>query len=74
MVSPGRMRASVVREKLALMSRMAGYRNRLVHVYHDVTPHELYTLCTAHVDDIGVVAGAIAAWVRAHPDQLDDTS
>lgn len=32
--------------------RMAGYRNRLVHFYHEVTPDELYGLITAHRGDL----------------------
>lgn len=58
-------------ESVHLMKQMAGYRNRLVHVYDDVTPEELFALCTAHVGDIGEVARSIEAWVRARPDLVD---
>jgi len=30
---------------------MAGYRNRLVHGYADVTPEEIYDLLTRHLMD-----------------------
>lgn len=33
------------------LTHMAGYRNRLVHFYADITPKETYTLITEHLDD-----------------------
>jgi uncharacterized protein YutE (UPF0331/DUF86 family) len=50
---------------------MAGYRNRLTHFYHDVTPDELYRICTGPVADIEAVAEAIERWLRAHPERVD---
>ena len=32
------------------MTDMAGYRNRLVHFYDEVTPRELYAICTPAVE------------------------
>ncbi|WP_353684697.1 DUF86 domain-containing protein [Thermodesulfovibrio sp. 3907-1M] len=31
---------------------LAGYRNRLVHIYWEVTPEELYTVINQHFEDI----------------------
>lgn len=31
---------------------LAGYRNRLVHIYWEVTPEELYTVIKQHLEDI----------------------
>ena len=31
---------------------MAGYRTRLTHFYHDVTPTEIYTILQKHLGDI----------------------
>ncbi|MFQ6110340.1 MAG: DUF86 domain-containing protein, partial [Candidatus Aminicenantales bacterium] len=36
----------------ALLRQMAGYRNRMVHFYHQVSRDELYEICTRHLDDI----------------------
>lgn len=36
---------------------LAGYRNRLVHIYWEVSPAELYDTVKEHVDDIGAFAG-----------------
>lgn len=35
---------------------LAGYRNRLVHMYWEVTPAELYDTAKEHADDIGAFA------------------
>lgn len=52
---------------------LAGYRNRLVHFYHEVTPEELYRICTRDIDDILSVRDAFARWVQTHPDSIDET-
>jgi len=31
---------------------LAGYRNRLVHVYLEITPEELYTVINQHLNDL----------------------
>jgi uncharacterized protein YutE (UPF0331/DUF86 family) len=35
-----------------LLSTLAGYRNRLVHFYHEVTSEELYEICRNNLDDL----------------------
>ena len=51
--------------------RMARYRNRLVHVYDQVTaPEELYELLARRQGDIEETVGAIADWMAAHPDRV----
>jgi len=59
-------------ERVQRMTQMAGYRNRLVHFYDEVTPEELYAICTGSIEDVAGVASAIAAWVSAHPERLDE--
>lgn len=53
------------------MGDMAGYRNRLVHFYDEVTPQELYDICTQRIPEITVAVNALLAWVRAHPEKVD---
>lgn len=48
--------------------KMAGYRNRLVHFYAEVTPDELYDVITHHLNDVDTFCQAIKA-VLAHPEQ-----
>ena len=45
--------------------QMAGYRNRMVHFYHQVTDRELYQICTRELGDIELILDAILEWVRA---------
>lgn len=57
----------------ASLREMAGYRNRLVHFYHEVSHHELYELCTRRLTEIDAVLEAILRWIKEHPDQIDCT-
>jgi uncharacterized protein YutE (UPF0331/DUF86 family) len=58
-------------EQAALLRKMAGYRNRMVHFYNEVTPPELYRICTAHLDEVEEVLQAVLDWVAEHQDLLD---
>ena len=42
-----------------------------MHFYHEVTEEELYTICSGQLTDIEALLSAILAWVRAHPDMVD---
>ena len=42
-------------EEAELMRKMAGYRNRMVHFYHEITPDELHQICLNHLDEIKVL-------------------
>lgn len=59
------------REEAALFRKMAGYRNRMVHLYDEVTTEELFQICTEHLNDFDLIIGAIMNWLRAHPQKLD---
>ncbi|RPH56868.1 MAG: DUF86 domain-containing protein [Chloroflexi bacterium] len=56
-----------------LLRKLAGYRNRLVHFYHDVSPEELYEVCAFQLGDVEQIADALRAWVSAHGNSLDQT-
>ncbi len=51
---------------------MAGYRNRLVHFYHEVSPEELYNICANQLGDIETIQAAYRQWVLAHPEKVQD--
>jgi uncharacterized protein YutE (UPF0331/DUF86 family) len=51
-------------EEKELLKRMAGYRNRLVHFYHEVGPEELYEVCTLHSDEITALLDTLLKWLR----------
>lgn len=52
-----------------LMREMAGYRNRMVHFYHEVSAEELYDIRVRHLQDIEQVLGALVNWINSHPDK-----
>jgi len=56
-----------------LLSTLAGHRNYLVHFYHEVTDEELYSICSTQLGDIETLLAAILAWMKAHPEMVDQT-
>ena len=55
------------------MVEMAGYRNRLVHFYDEVTPEELHEILTSHLGDLEQVVVAIQTWIAQRPELLDSS-
>lgn len=58
--------------EMELLNLLAGYRNRLVHFYHKVSPEELYTICTDRLVDLERIAQAYTSWLKANPERLDE--
>lgn len=56
----------------ATMRVLAGYRNRLVHFYHEVSAEELYEVCLHQLIDVELVRAACQRWLREHPEKLDE--
>ena len=54
-----------------LLRDMAGYRNRLVHFYSEVTPQELFHIRSSRLADIEDVLSALLHWLQAHPELID---
>ena len=54
-----------------LLRRLAGYRNRLVHFYDEVSKQELYEICAGKTGDIEAVLEALLNWLRKHPEKVD---
>jgi uncharacterized protein YutE (UPF0331/DUF86 family) len=55
------------------LRHLAGYRNRLVHFYHEVSEIELYEICVGELDDVETVLTDILAWIDAHSDRVDQS-
>ncbi len=53
--------------------QLAGYRNRMVHFYHEITDEEMYRICSGELADIKGLVDDLLEWLKAHPDLLDDT-
>ncbi len=61
------------RKEAELLRVLAGYRNRLVHFYHEVGPEELYEICAHRLDDLETVAQAYRKWLKEHVEWLNET-
>lgn len=59
-------------EEVRLLARMAGYRNRLIHFYHQVSVEELYEICTLGLEDMERITRALERWLRALPEKVDE--
>jgi uncharacterized protein YutE (UPF0331/DUF86 family) len=64
-------RAVLSEEEGRLLQRLAGYRNRMVHFYHEITEKELYQICSQELSDIEALLNAILKWIKDHPDMID---
>jgi len=55
-----------------LLLKMAGYRNRMVHFYHEITPEELHEICRDHLDEIKTVLDKLTEWLRENKEKMDE--
>jgi len=58
----------LVEKEAELMRKMAGYRNRMVHFYHEITPEELHEICLYHLDEIKLLVDKLVQWTKEHQD------
>ena len=54
-----------------LLTRMAGYRNRLVHEYEKVEAPELYDILCHKRADLVTLADLLRTWVQGHASRLE---
>ncbi|MBM3297618.1 MAG: DUF86 domain-containing protein [Candidatus Aminicenantes bacterium] len=60
----------VVTEELAsVLYAMAGYRNRMVHFYKEITPRELHKITRDHLKDLERFINEIAAFIKAYQEK-----
>lgn len=59
-------------DEVELFTRMAGYRNRMVHFYDEVSEVELYEICTSRLPDVERVLGGLHRWIRTREDRRPD--
>jgi uncharacterized protein YutE (UPF0331/DUF86 family) len=60
-------------DEWSLMQKLAGYRNRLVHFYHNVNADEIYEICNSRLGDVETVANSLRSWIASRSDLLDET-
>jgi len=56
----------LVERETELMRKMAGYRNRMVHFYHEITPEELHEICLYHLSEIKLLTDKLIKWIKEH--------
>lgn len=56
----------VNKEYAKTLLKMAGYRNRMVHLYHEVTPQEIYTILKGHLSDIEHFISEIVRFIESY--------
>lgn len=59
-------------EEAKLLRTLAGYRNRLVHFYHNVSSEELYKICKDDLGDVLAMRDAYLNWLKVNPDKIDE--
>jgi uncharacterized protein YutE (UPF0331/DUF86 family) len=60
-------------DRASILKILAGYRNRMVHFYHEITATELYEICTRELDDVRKVKEALLQWLQADPENMDES-
>jgi uncharacterized protein YutE (UPF0331/DUF86 family) len=66
-------RGVITKELSDALFAMAGYRNRMVHFYKEVTPEELHQIVMNHLKDFDRFAKEIVTFVRAYEDKTRAT-
>ncbi|MFW9916763.1 MAG: DUF86 domain-containing protein [Candidatus Thorarchaeota archaeon] len=52
--------------------KLAGYRKRMVHFYHEITKEELFKICCQELADVEIVLDEILSWIRQYPARMND--
>ena len=55
----------------SLMRELAGYRNRMVHFYDEVTIEELYHICHDQLSDVDTILADLLEWINSNPQLVD---
>ena len=58
-------KAVLEKDEAELLRKMAGYRNRMVHFYHDISPEELLDICLNHTAEIDRLLEQMLQWLRS---------
>jgi len=53
------------------LEMLAGYRNRMVHFYHEIGTEDLFNICVNGLSDIRDLREAFLSWTELHSDSID---
>lgn len=62
-------RGIISKELAEVLYTMAGYRNRMVHFYREITPDELHFITINNLKDFEVFAKEIVTFLRAYEER-----
>ena len=57
------------KDEARILHTLAGYRNRMVHFYDDISDEELYGICARELGNVERIADAYRRWLKQHPEQ-----
>jgi uncharacterized protein YutE (UPF0331/DUF86 family) len=60
----------VDKEYASVLLKMAGYRNRMVHLYQEITPEEIYGILKSHLSDIDRFVSEIFRFIEDYKNQV----
>jgi uncharacterized protein YutE (UPF0331/DUF86 family) len=63
----------VEKEYSRTLMKMAGYRNRMVHLYHEIGPEEIYEILKNHLSDIEQFIEKIAGFLDTYKKGINNT-
>lgn len=63
-------RGLITKELSDILYVMAGYRNRMVHFYREVTPQELHHIIVNNLKDFDRFIREIAAFIRVYEERI----
>ena len=73
-IALGLQEKSVLTETEAkLLTILAGYRNRLVHFYNEVSAGELFEICSNQLKDLEFIQNAYRRWIKDHPEKVNSS-
>lgn len=58
-------------EEGRITTKIAGYRNRMVHYYQEISNQELYEILTGDLKNIEDLLSGILKWIQDHPDMVN---
>jgi uncharacterized protein YutE (UPF0331/DUF86 family) len=64
-IAKGLLEKKILQKKEAdILRNMAGYRNRMVHFYHEISPEELHQICTHNLGEIEMLLEVLTDWLK----------